>query len=103
MLIQGKNIVETNQQVEFTYDVSVLMEKCKIAITDSVNAKQYALKKLMQIKENHSKMEKITYKSFKIQPYLISKIFPEEARVLFKFRTHMAQVKSLIDLEHYQM
>ena len=48
----------------------------------------------MEAKESHTKMDKIQYENFKIQSYLTSKLFPERAKLLFKFRTNMSDVKS---------
>ena len=40
-------------------------------------------------------MDKIIYKKLEIEPYLKStKIYPEKAKLLYKLRTHMADVKS---------
>lgn len=47
----------------------------------------------MEAKENHSKMDNIQYDNLKKQNYLSSNLFPQRAKLLFKLRTHMLDVK----------
>ena len=49
----------------------------------------------MKIKESHTKMDDIHYTHLSKQTYLKSKkLFPDRAKLLFKFRTHMVDVKN---------
>ena len=54
----------------------------------------YVFKKLIKLKEGHKKGSKIKYKKLEIQKYLLSdKISVKEAKLLFKIRTEMLDVR----------
>ena len=57
-------------------------------------AKEFTLNYFLELKEEHTKMEKLTYNDLKIQNYLMSEEIPtEEAKNLFRFRTRSAFFK----------
>ena len=71
------------------------MSKIKFKKYLKIKTRRFAFKELLKLKETHSKMDKIIYKKLEIEPYLKStKIYPEKAKLLYKLRTHMADVKS---------
>ena len=56
--------------------------------------KTAAMTYLNKFKVKHSKMDNLTYKKLAIQPYLTStKIYPQLAKDVFKWRTRMAKFK----------
>ena len=57
-------------------------------------AKEYALKYLLNMKQEHSKMDDLVYNELKLQPYLKSENIPvHEAKNLFKYRVKVAHFK----------
>ena len=63
--------------------------------------KEYALDLLMNIKDRHSKMEKIGYAELKLQNYLRDdKISVKEAINLYRFRTRVAKFKENFQNSH---
>ena len=59
-----------------------------------IKAKEYALKYLLNMKQEHSKMDDLVYNELKLQPYLKAKNIPvHEAKNLFKYRVKVANFK----------
>ena len=66
------------------------MSKNKFKIKIKKKIKSFTFQKLLEKKSQHSKMMKIQYNKFQIQNYMKSQdITTDDARVVFKFRTHM--------------
>ena len=79
------------------FDISADLDLIKAKSADSfknmvkVKSKEFAWKKFMGDKIDHSKLDNLWYSDLNIQNYLTaSKFTAEEARMLFLFRTRMA-------------
>ena len=79
-------------------DINLNLEEIKTKSANSfkrlVKIKEYTLEYLLELKERHSKMEKLDYTELKLQKYLKNDEIPtEEAKNLFRFRTRSALFK----------
>ena len=80
------------------FDIPADLDLIKLKSADSfknmvkVKSKEFAWKKFMRAKIDHSKLDNLWYSDLNIQKYLTaSKFTAEEARMLFLFRTRMAR------------
>ena len=59
-----------------------------------IRMKEYTLKYLLDVKQEHSKMDNLSYSELKLQPYLKNETIPvQEAKNLFKFRVKVANFR----------
>ena len=79
-------------KLSFNEIKSMKKENFKKAVKEA--CKRYVFQKLLKLKEGHKKGSKIKYKKLEIQKYLLSdKISVKEAKLLFKIRTEMLDVR----------
>ena len=74
-------------------DLDFIKSKTKFGFKNlvKIKSKEYAWKKFMSVKIDHSKMDNLWYSDLKMQDYLKSNKFTtEESRTIFSFRTRMA-------------
>ena len=81
-------------------DINLTLEEIKKKSKNSfkrlvkTKAKEYTLNYLLDLKEKHSKMEKLQYTELKLQTYLKTDEIPvSEAKNLYRFRTRCAKFK----------
>ena len=85
-----RDLEDLNIPCSFEYILSKSKEAFKRLV--KVKAKEFALEKLTRKKNTHSKMEKLDYNEIKIQKYLLSEqLKPKQKRLIFKYRTRMAE------------
>ena len=80
--------------LKINMDLQTIKKKSKTWFKNMVRikVKEYALEGLLDKKQTHSKMKNIYYNELKMQSYLKNpKNSTEQARNIFKFRTHMAE------------
>ena len=57
-----------------------------------VKSKEFAIERLTKKQSTHSKMENLVYKELKMQRYMLNdELNPNQKKILFKFRTRMAE------------
>ena len=79
---------------EISSDLNEIKSKSKYSFKKLVQsrAKEHALYKLLEKKQNHSKLVNLFYPELKIQNYLkLEKLSVEQAKTVFSFRCRMAQ------------
>ena len=97
--VKGDWTLEVKQNMcefEITMNLEELSSKSKLSFKRLLREKtrEYALKKLLEAKEKHSKMSNLHYKELKTQNYLKDpNISVEEAKNIFAYRTRMAEFK----------
>ena len=80
--------------IKLSFEQIKAMKKNKFKQIVKEACKSYSFKKLLTEKAKHKKGSKLTYNKLKIQKYLITdKISTKEAKLLFKVRTEMIEVK----------
>ena len=85
-----RDLEDLNIPCSFEYILSKSKEAFKRLV--KVKAKEFALEKLTRKKNTHSKMEKLDYNEIKMQNYLLSEqLKPKQKRLIFKYRTRMAE------------
>ena len=74
-------------------DLNWIRNKSKLMFKSLVKKQvsELALRELLKLKENHTKMANLEYSSLEMQAYMKDKdITVEQAKIIFKFRTRMA-------------
>ena len=82
------------------FNINLSFEDIKIMSKDSFSklvkakTKETAFKELMATKYQHSKMQHLSYKELKMQSYLCSKVYPDVAKAIFRYRTSTSNCKA---------
>ena len=80
--------------INLTLDEIKLKSKFSFNRLVKIKTKEYTLNYLLDLKEEHSKMDNLQYFELKLQKYLKDGDFNvQEAKNLYRFRTHCAKFK----------
>ena len=81
-------------KIDLTLDEIKKMKKFSFKKIVKKKCNMAALKYLNDLKVTHSKLDNLKYETLEIQPYLASsKIYPDMAQQIFKWRTRMENFK----------
>ena len=81
-------------KITLTFDEIKKMKKFSFKKLVRKNCDSAALEYLNNLKDSHSKLDRLSYKKLQIQPYLTTKlIYPQMSQQIFKWRTRMENFK----------
>ena len=92
-------VKENLKELNINLDLNDIKKKSEYSFKKLVKIKtqEYTLNYLLELKDKHSKMEKLEYDELKLQDYLKDDDIPvAEAKNLFRFRTRSARFKENI-------
>ena len=90
-------VEENLRDMNINLDMKQITVKSKYSFGKIVrqSVKKTGLDYLNNIKKSHSKTKKLSHKKLSLQDYFQStKIYPEKAKNIFKYRTRMSEVKA---------
>ena len=87
-----ENLEELN--INLTLDEIKVKSKYSFNRLVKIRTKEYTLNYLLDLKDEHSKMDKLQYSELKLQKYLKNvDLTVQEAKNLYRFRTHCAKFR----------